>query len=71
MKFIPKITKKGIMAAENTAGMDEASVFAMRIKNNPKSVPSKAIFGKKHINFHHKLLKWDQTYKKLKGGPYI
>ena len=65
-----KTSKRKIMAAELTVGMDKAAFF-YRVKNSAKSVPSKAIFGKKHIRFKTPPLQWEQTYTKMKGGLHI
>ena len=36
------------MNAETTLGNDDGALV-LRFKNNPKAIPIKAIFGKKHI----------------------
>ena len=65
-----KYNKSGLMKAFNTVGADEASIFAMRFKSTSKTVPSKAIFGKKTMRFKTPLLKWDQSYSKIKDQMY-
>ena len=64
--FIRPITKRQLILAETTLGNDDGA-FMLRIKNNPKAVPSKAIFNKKHIKFKRPILQWEQTYQKIKG----
>lgn len=65
MKFIKTLNKKQIINAETTLGNDDGA-FIMRIKNNPKAKPIKAIFGKKHIKFKRPILQWEQKYTKIK-----
>ena len=55
------------MNAETILGNDDGALV-LRFKNNPKAIPIKAIFGKKHIKFKKPILQWEQTYKKIKGG---
>jgi hypothetical protein len=65
LKLTNPLSKGKLINAETTLGMDD-SAFALRFKNNPKAVPIKAIFGKKHIKFKKPLLQWEQNIQKIK-----
>lgn len=66
MNLIKPISNRKLINAQTTLGNDD-SALVLRFRNNPKAVPIKAIFGKKHIKFKRPILQWEQTYQKLKG----
>lgn len=65
MNLIKPISNRKLIAAETSLGNDDGSMV-LRFRNNPKAIPIKAIFGKKHIKFKKPILQWEQNYQKLK-----